>query len=87
MNIIYQTLLDSKLLSLKNELEEEFTRLKIGNDEQRKISYSFLVFSMMSICDIGIEDAISCSTEGGGDLNIDGFYIDTSKNAIHVHLF
>lgn len=84
---IYQTLLQAKLEKLKPVLANEFERLGL-KEEQKKDSYAFLIFSMMSICDIGLNEAILCSTEGGDDLKIDGFYIDTSKSGnLQVYIF
>ncbi|MEA1937290.1 MAG: AIPR family protein [Patescibacteria group bacterium] len=84
---IYQTLLQAKLEELKPVLTDEFGRLGL-REEQKKDSYTFLIFSMMSICDIGLNEAILCSTEGGDDLKIDGLYVDTSKSGdLQVYIF
>ncbi len=89
MNSIYQSLLQAKIDRLKPGLASEFERLEIEKEnEQRKNSYAFLIFSLMSICDIDLNEAVLCSTEGGDDLKIDGFYIDTAKNGeLQVHIF
>ena len=84
---IYQTLLQSKLDQLKPDLVDEFKRLRIDlADKNRKDAYAFLLFSIMSICDMGLNEAILSSTEGGDDLKIDGFYIDKSRG-LQVHIF
>src|SRR4030042_6306672 len=50
-------------------------------------SYAFLIFSMMSLLGIDIDEAILNSTEGYGDGGIDGIYIDQTDNDIIIHIF
>jgi len=86
MTSIYQTILQENINRLKPSLLSEFKRLKLS-EEYQKDSYAFLIFSMMSVLDIGLNEAILCSTEGIGDRGIDGIYIDTSGKEIQIYIF
>ncbi|MHA1540671.1 MAG: AIPR family protein, partial [Alphaproteobacteria bacterium] len=70
---------------LKNRLEKKiipFLPSKIKNlkDEHKKLSYAFLIFSLITILDITIEEAIPLVTEGQDDKGIDAIFIDDNND-------
>ncbi len=65
----------------------ENIRTYLPERKQSDDTYAFLIFAMNSILDITINEAILCSTEGGGDGGIDGIYIDETEDNIFIHIF
>lgn len=77
----------TRLISLiPEEKNKEFNSRQ--DSDQRKKSYIFLAYGMSEICNIDILEAISCITDGGGDAQIDGIYIQNEDNQdFAIHFF
>lgn len=79
MSTIQNTILQQRLKKIIPFIPKEYKSIEN--------SYAFLLFSMMSILGIDIDEAILNSTEGYGDGGIDAIYIDQTEKDIIIHIF
>ena len=72
---------------LKKYTEEIIPHLPPSCHVTKKSSIAFLVFSIVTLLDIELEEAILAVTDGPDDCGIDGIYLKIVQNKVQVHFF
>ncbi|MEO5361454.1 MAG: AIPR family protein [Nitrospirota bacterium] len=75
---ILQAVIEANLDNIRGSLPEK---------RQDDDPYAFLIFAMMSLLGITINEAIFSATDGSGDGGIDAIYIDETKDNVIIHIF
>jgi hypothetical protein len=78
-------IVDQRIKKIVRDKPEWFTDIK---EEHRKISRSFVLLSVSTYLNIGLTEAHSLITDGGGDAGIDAIYVgDTAELELPVTIF
>ncbi|MBO0352272.1 AIPR family protein [Phormidium pseudopriestleyi FRX01] len=72
---INASIIDQRLASVVNEIQEK-SGAELGiRDEGRLKSVAFVYLCVKTLLDLGDDDAFDCLTEGGGDFGVDAIHI------------
>ncbi|MDR0822452.1 MAG: AIPR family protein [Endomicrobium sp.] len=82
---INKHLIDQRIKNIVKENPEWFSDI---NDDNKKISKAFVLFTASTFLDIELTEAVSLLTDGGGDAGIDAVYIgDADDLELPVTIF